>query len=312
MVFFTPAPAAERYIVYVYIDLSNFLAELRSLLGIGMFSGEARYKELAEALAFTIHKTSRLAATMTHTGRGATLHRLYCYGSHTGAERNAFAAFKTTLNALGDAEIHIVERPKKGREKGIDIKLATDMLAHAAWDNYDIAILVSGDADFEPAARRARDLGKKLYIAFYPHAVSNELLEASDGLLALPLSPENLVDARLAGALLKSFKEELLTGVKRLLEELERGSAPTHNNIENDIERAREYAEQGNLDALTNTLRELASKIEPIHRSPLTALKAGKEATHLAYKTHLYKEILEKASTTKQTGNTASPGKTPK
>src|SRR3990172_7118801 len=33
-------------------------------------------------------------------------------------------------------------------EKGIDIKLATDMLVHAFRGNYEVAVLVSGDNDF--------------------------------------------------------------------------------------------------------------------------------------------------------------------
>ncbi len=46
------------------------------------------------------------------------------------------------------------KNPLKGTvEKGIDAAIITDLIAFAFDDNYDIAVLVSGDADFAPAVR---------------------------------------------------------------------------------------------------------------------------------------------------------------
>lgn len=45
-------------------------------------------------------------------------------------------------------------------EKGVDVDLATDMLANAFDDTYDTAILVSGDGDYVPAVREVITLGK--------------------------------------------------------------------------------------------------------------------------------------------------------
>lgn len=45
-----------------------------------------------------------------------------------------------------------------GREKTTDVNLALDMLLLK--DNYDIAVIVSGDQDFVPAVRAAQDAGK--------------------------------------------------------------------------------------------------------------------------------------------------------
>lgn len=38
-------------------------------------------------------------------------------------------------------------------EKGVDVKIATDMVAMAYSGGYDVAILVSGDSDLAPAVR---------------------------------------------------------------------------------------------------------------------------------------------------------------
>jgi uncharacterized LabA/DUF88 family protein len=44
-------------------------------------------------------------------------------------------------------------------EKGVDVKIATDMVAMAYQGEYDVAILVSGDGDLAPAVREVRRIG---------------------------------------------------------------------------------------------------------------------------------------------------------
>jgi uncharacterized LabA/DUF88 family protein len=50
-------------------------------------------------------------------------------------------------------------------EKGVDTHIVIDMLSHAYKDNYDTAILVSGDEDFSELVERVKDLGKHVEIA---------------------------------------------------------------------------------------------------------------------------------------------------
>ncbi|MFP4475164.1 MAG: NYN domain-containing protein [Desulfatibacillaceae bacterium] len=47
-----------------------------------------------------------------------------------------------------------------GKEKAVDVKLAVDMINLR--DNYDIALLVSGDQDYAPAVQAVKDFGKKV------------------------------------------------------------------------------------------------------------------------------------------------------
>jgi len=54
-------------------------------------------------------------------------------------------------------------RPDGGLvEKGVDVKLATDLLSGAFRDEFDEAILVSNDADFVSAIQQAQSLGKRV------------------------------------------------------------------------------------------------------------------------------------------------------
>ena len=52
-------------------------------------------------------------------------------------------------------------------EKGVDVKIAVDLLVGAYDDLYDVAILISSDTDLIPAIKKLRHLGKRLeYIGF--------------------------------------------------------------------------------------------------------------------------------------------------
>lgn len=69
------------------------------------------------------------------------------------------------------------ERPY---EKGIDIKIATDMLVHGHRSNYDVAILVSGDTDFADAIQAVKDLGLHVEVALPDLSGSKRLREVAD------------------------------------------------------------------------------------------------------------------------------------
>jgi len=65
-------------------------------------------------------------------------------------------------------------------EKGVDIMLATDLL-YFAWNNfYDIAVLVSGDADFAYALQAVKNMGKHVEVAYFEGATARELLNVAD------------------------------------------------------------------------------------------------------------------------------------
>jgi uncharacterized LabA/DUF88 family protein len=68
------------------------------------------------------------------------------------------------LRRLGITEI----KYRKNREKGIDVKMVTDLFIGAVDDRYDIAIVVSSDTDLVPAIDTLRHrFGKKIeYIGF--------------------------------------------------------------------------------------------------------------------------------------------------
>jgi uncharacterized LabA/DUF88 family protein len=63
----------------------------------------------------------------------------------------------------------------KKAEKGVDVKLAIDLIVNAYRDNYDVAILVSNDADFIPAIEEVKNIGKIVINISFPKTKSYHL-----------------------------------------------------------------------------------------------------------------------------------------
>lgn len=66
-------------------------------------------------------------------------------------------------------------------EKQSDVNLATQIVADAFLDNYDIAIVVSADSDMIPAIEIAQEAGKAVFIYFPPNHRSSNLRTISRG-----------------------------------------------------------------------------------------------------------------------------------
>lgn len=71
-----------------------------------------------------------------------------------------------------------ITRPDKGREKGIDVRIALDIVRLAREDSYDVALIFSQDQDLSEAADEvraiARESGRWIFIASaYPDGSSN-------------------------------------------------------------------------------------------------------------------------------------------
>ena len=78
-------------------------------------------------------------------------------------------------------------------QKGVDVRLATDMLVYALRGNYDTAILVSGDTDFADAVQAVKELGRNVEIALFGVGSSRALRDVADDVIALtPAYFENL------------------------------------------------------------------------------------------------------------------------
>lgn len=70
---------------------------------------------------------------------------------------------------------YLQETPKGYKEKGVDVLLVIDMLTNAYENNYDIAVLLSGDSDFIPAIESIQALKKKIELWCFKDSVAWQL-----------------------------------------------------------------------------------------------------------------------------------------
>ncbi|MBI2579850.1 MAG: NYN domain-containing protein [Candidatus Aenigmarchaeota archaeon] len=77
-----------------------------------------------------------------------------------------------------------VHLPQPFIQKGVDVLIATDLLSHAYQDNFDVAIICSGDLDLIESVKVVKNLGKKVIIVSHKSktnsGISKNLIKESD------------------------------------------------------------------------------------------------------------------------------------
>ena len=85
-------------------------------------------------------------------------------------------------------EGHVRRSLKRKREqKAVDVQLAVDALEHAARSNMTMAILLTGDLDFEPLLGSLERMGVRTRLAYVPRHTSTDLLRAADEIRKITL-----------------------------------------------------------------------------------------------------------------------------
>ena len=124
----------------------------------------------------------------TKLANGRSLRRTYYYNVRQDNETSANMVqdqkkFLDSMYETPFIEVRLGIWKQRGDtlvEKGVDVMLATDLVAHAYQDHYDTAIVVSGDADFYPALQAVKDTGKHIEVAAFDSNLSTESSRVAD------------------------------------------------------------------------------------------------------------------------------------
>jgi uncharacterized LabA/DUF88 family protein len=165
---FFPPSTRDTTRVMMFIDGENLAKRYAAV------RGSERHREHV-VFAKDVYVWSRLA----NRDRFPQVIRRYYYTSAPGDER-ARAEIEDRLRAAGIQAPRVFYRPKSGRSKQVDITLATDMLSHAHRNNYDIAVLVAGDADYVPLVEAVKREGQQVALWFVNDGLSPVLRAAAD------------------------------------------------------------------------------------------------------------------------------------
>jgi uncharacterized LabA/DUF88 family protein len=128
------------------------------------------------------------------TGERRKLVRTYYYNAvfdstHFSDKAKSQQSFFDSLDRTPYLELRlgriIQNREGHRMEKGVDVRMAADMVYYAARDFYDTAIVVTEDQDFGPPISLVKELGKHVELALFPDAQSREMIRATDRILNL-------------------------------------------------------------------------------------------------------------------------------
>lgn len=169
--------------VMVYIDGSNLYYSLRQMTG----RKDVDFSKFARKLV----------------GSNRQLVRTYYYNAPIDQDKEpdrykGQQKFFQALRRIDYFEVRLGRLVYRGwpdvppYEKGVDIRLGTDMLAHGVAGNYDVAILVSGDSDFADAVQAVKDRGLHVEAALFASSGSQRLRDVVDR--AIPLDVNFLND----------------------------------------------------------------------------------------------------------------------
>jgi uncharacterized LabA/DUF88 family protein len=86
-----------------------------------------------------------------------------------------------TLRSMG---VNVITRDgydaENRQQKEVDVAIASELLEQALMDNFDTAILISGDRDFLPAIEKVQNRGKKVEIAAFTESTSRIMQTSCD------------------------------------------------------------------------------------------------------------------------------------
>lgn len=159
--------------VCVFIDGSNLYHGVKALLP----DKRLDIQKLIEALVGTRDLTRtyyyNVPLSLQHDPTGAR------------AQQGFFAA----LSRIPYLQVRLGRLEPRGDtfiEKGVDVKIAVDMLSMAVRNIYDIAVLVSSDGDFAGAISAVQEFGKHVEVAHFARAEA--VRQAADKAIELNVS----------------------------------------------------------------------------------------------------------------------------
>lgn len=174
-----------EYRVHTFVDFWNYTLSMKALDE----KFRTDWKSLPKIL--TREATALIDETAQATYVGMNVYGSYDKGKQR--DKGLYNWATTILDAFPGVNVHFKPRTKKKsfpscpachdavrecpscgvdmrgtEEKGVDTRLVTDLISYAWSGEFDIAVLVSSDQDFVPAAENLQNRGIKVIHASFP------------------------------------------------------------------------------------------------------------------------------------------------
>lgn len=184
----------------LFIDGSNFYHKLKFLIGDRRDQyrlGDFQYKEFADYFA----RPSMVTDVRYYVGavrRQNGVNQEKAEKMYRNQQRLLAAFQQQNVSViLGN----LIQHPDKSfHEKGVDVRIAVEMIRFAREDAYDVAFLLSSDTDLVPAVEEVKRFGKQVVYVGTANGQSFGLTKAADTTILLrdsdvkPYFPQTLLD----------------------------------------------------------------------------------------------------------------------
>jgi uncharacterized LabA/DUF88 family protein len=168
------AKKSRRQRVAVFIDGSNLYFKLRTLIPHKMDFIRYRYGDMVESLLTT---DERLVYTGYYVGVVRDTKRSHDLTKTADLIQNQQKLFEQLRHQqIEIVKGYLLERDGKFFEKGVDVRLAVDIVTMAQVKKYDTAIIISSDTDLIPAMQAAQRMKREIVHVGFEHQPSLSLI----------------------------------------------------------------------------------------------------------------------------------------
>lgn len=154
----------------MFVDGTNFLVELSRALDMPFKAEKPPPNTALVSREVLLTALNQLALTSPV--------RQFWFASFTGDDAGAFE-YRSKLRAAYFTPV-IFKKLQGQQEKRVDIALTTELLVNAHLKNFDVAVVVSGDADYLSVVEEAKRYGAHIFGCFFKQNCNSELQIAFD------------------------------------------------------------------------------------------------------------------------------------
>jgi uncharacterized LabA/DUF88 family protein len=179
------SPLSRDGRLMVFVDGSNLLIELSKAIGISFRAD----KPPLTALSLARHMIdATITYYITSEGQPRLINiRRFWFASYQGDEQ---LHRQLSITLRENRFEPVLFKKRNGKEKGVDVSLTKEMLVNAFNQNFDLAFLFAGDADYVGLVNEVKRYGPVVNGAFFRHGLSEALQLAFDSFLYL--DPERM------------------------------------------------------------------------------------------------------------------------
>ncbi len=186
------------HVAYVFID-GGYLRSLSRERKIALVNPRKLASSLAESVP--VQTWAHNPATRTNALLGRVTYYDALPGDGVPPNQDLLDYWKA-IEVLEDVHLGfgaVKGLKRQARQKGVDVLIAVDMLVGAFSGLFDIAVIVTGDADFVPVVEEVKRRGVMVAIAASASSLSDDLRRVADRVVDIPQNTQWLQPMDIGG-----------------------------------------------------------------------------------------------------------------